>query len=332
MIVKGRGILSNAVKTRSDKTFLGMQLVSHDKIRRIKKYRVLYLFMLPGFLGLLLFNYAPMLGLTMVFQDYNPISGFLGSPWAGLNNFKILFASPVFVRALRNTAIISFLKLAIGFPLPIIFALLFNELRSSKLRRAVQGFSYLPYFVSWVIVAGIWYKMLSPDDGIINQILLSAGIVDQPVFFMQNKILFYVVILFTDIWKNLGYSSIYYLAAIACIDIEQYEAAIVDGAGRFKQAIYITLPGMKPTIILLLILSVSNLLSAGFDQLYTMDNLAVREVSDILDTAVVRYLTTGSIQDLSIGAALGFFKSIIGVLLFVGANMVAKAAKQESII
>lgn len=322
----------NAVKARIGKASFDRKLVTRKKIRIIRKYKVLYLFILPGFIGLLLFNYAPMIGLTMVFQDYSPISGFLRSSWTGLDNFKTLFASPVFGRALRNSAIISILKLAIGFPLPILFALLFNELRSSKLKKTVQTFSYLPYFVSWVIVAGIWYKMLSPDDGIINQILLGTGIVHQPVFFMQNKVLFYFVILFTDVWKNLGYSSIYYLAAIASIDSEQYEAAIVDGAGRFKQAVYITLPGMKTTIILLLILSISSLLNAGFDQLYTMDNLSVREVSDILDTAVVRYLTTGNIQDLSVGAAMGFFKSVIGVILFVGANLVAKAAKQESII
>lgn len=301
-------------------------------VSKMKKYKVLYIFLTPGILLLILFSYIPMIGLTMVFQNYDPISGFLRSTWCGLDNFRILFNSPSFASSMKNTLIISSLKLIITFPLPIIFALLLNELRTLKFKKTVQTITYLPHFTSWVIVAGIWYKMLSPNDGIINQLLLTLNIVEEPIYFMQSEFWFYVVLIFTEIWKSVAYGSIYFLASISSIDVEQYEAAVIDGAGRFKQAIYITLPGMKPTIVLMSIFAVSSLLDAGFNQLWTMGNLSVRNVAEILDTAVLRTLTSGSIQDLSIGAAMGFFKSIVGAILFLGANLLARAIKQESIV
>lgn len=301
-------------------------------VSKMKKYKALYLFLLPGIVSLIVFNYIPMIGLSMVFQNYDPVAGFLKSPWCGFDNFRILFNSPNFTNALKNTIIISSIKLALMFPLPIIFALLLNELRVLKFKKVVQTITYLPHFVSWVIVSGIWYKMLSPDDGLVNQLLISLHIVKEPIYFMQSSLWFYVVIMFTDIWKSVAYGSIYYLASIASIEVEQYEAAIVDGAGRFNQAIYITLPGMKPTVVLMSIFAISSLLDAGFNQMWTMGNLSVRNVAEILDTAVLRSLTSGSIQDLSIGAAMGLFKSIIGVILFLGANWIARAVKQESIV
>jgi putative aldouronate transport system permease protein len=299
---------------------------------RIHKYRILYLFLLPGAVLFILFSYLPMFGLTMVFQQYDPVSGFLGSKWVGLANFERLLASPVFVRAMRNTIVISLLKLAIEFPLPIIFSLLLNELRALLLKRTVQTISYLPNFVSWVIVAGLWYNMLAPESGIVNQLLVKLGVVKEGIFFMQSREWFYPVILFTDIWKNLGFQAIFYLGAIASIDPELYEAAVMDGAGRFRQAISITVPGIRNTIVLLFILSVSGLLNAGFDQMWTMGNLSVREIGDILDTAVLRTLTTGSVNDLSVGAAMGFFKASIGLVLFAVANTIASRLKQESVI
>lgn len=302
------------------------------KLSKIWAYRVLYLFLLPGVVCFILFNYAPMLGLVMVFQHYDPISGFLHSQWVGLENLNRIFHSSVFLRALKNTCIISLLKLVVEFPVPIIFALLLNEIRMERFKKFVQTVSYLPNFISWVIVAGLWYKMLSPEDGIINQIIVGTGLADQGIFFMQSKNWFYPVILFTDLWKNLGFSAIFYLASIASVDIQLYEAAIVDGAGKFKQAFHITLPAMKNTIVLLLILNVSGLLSAGFDQLWTMGNMAVRDVADILDTAVLRTLTQGNIQDLSTGAAMGFFKSISGLALFLLANLLFRLMKQETIV
>lgn len=304
-------------------------MVAGRKSRLIAKYRMLYVFLIPGLIGLLLFSYAPMFGLIMVFQQYDPISGFLRSPWSGLDNFHTLFNSPIFLRALRNTLIISFMKLVIVFPLPILFALLLNEIRTLRFKRSVQTITYLPNFVSWVIVSGIFYKMLSPSDGIVNHILVSLNIVGEPILFMQNYFWFYTVIIFSDIWKNLGYLSIFYLASIASIEPELYEAAEVDGAGRFRQAFHVTLPGMATMIALQLLLAVSGLMSAGFDQLWTMGNLSVIEIADILDTAVLRYLTTGNIQDLSVGAAMGLFQSVVAIALLLGANWIAGRANPD---
>lgn len=238
---------------------------------------------------------------------------------------------PDFTRALRNTIIISFMKLIFGFPAPIILALLFNELRDLKFKKTIQTISYIPNFISWVVIAGIWYKVLS-YDGIVNDTLLKLGIISESISFMQSKQWFYFMIVFTDIWKGVGFSSILYLSAICSIDVEQYEAAIVDGAGRLRRAWYITLPGMKNTIILLLILSISGILNAGFDQLWTMSNPTVRDIADILDTAVLRYLSSGMLNGLSLGAAMGFFKAVVGAILFVSANFVSSSLKQESLI
>ena len=293
---------------------------------------MLYLFLLPGVACFLAFSYAPMAGLVMVFQRYDPVSGFLASPWAGLSNFARLFSAPTFARALRNTLVISSLKLAIEFPLPILFSLLLNEVRWSKLRRTVQTITYLPSLISWVIVAGLWYKLLSPANGVVNQALLALGLTAEPIYFMQSTRWFDPVILFTDVWKNLGFQSVFYLAAIASVDPQLYEAAVMDGAGRIRQAVSITLPAMRTTIVLLLILDASSLVNAGFDQLWTMGNMAVREVGDILDTAVLRTLTQGSFQDLSVGAAMGLFKSAAGLALFLVANGIARLVREESVL
>jgi putative aldouronate transport system permease protein len=301
-------------------------------LARIRNYRALYLFLLPGAAIFIIFSYLPMFGLTMVFQQYDPISGFLGSHWVGVANFQRLFSSPVFARAMRNTIVISLLKLVIEFPLPILFALFLNELRGVVFLKTVQTISYLPNFVSWVIVSGIWYNMLSGDGGVLNQALIRLGIVKEPILFMQSSGWFYPVIIFTDIWKNLGFQTIFYLAAIASIDQDLYEASVIDGAGKVRQAISITLPGIKSTVVLLFILALSGLLNAGFDQLWTMGNLAVREVGDILDTAVLRTLMQGSFQDLSVGAAMGFFKSVAGLALFLLANSIARLLREESVL
>ena len=315
-----------------DNAMIYNRFINNKTMKKIWKYKVLYLFIAPCFVLFAIFAYAPLFGLVMVFQEYNPVFGIFGSPWVGFENFVRIFNSPTFHRAMRNTLIISALRLVFIFPLPILFALLLNELRNVRFKKVMQTISYMPNFVSWVIVAGIWYSMLAADTGVVNHLLIRAGIINESIYFMQSTALFYPVILFTDIWKNLGFSSILYLASIAAIDPELYEAACVDGAGRLKQAIYITLPGMKNTIILLLILAFSNILNAGFDQLWTMGNLTVREVADIIDTAVLRTLTTGTIRDLSMGATMGFFKAVVGFILFILANLISRKFKQESLI
>lgn len=299
--------------------------------RLLKKYRLLYLFMLPGLAILLTFAYLPMAGLVMVFQQYDPVSGFLGSEWVGFENFRRVFASPVFERALRNTVVISVLKLLVGFPMPILFSLMLNELRGLHFKKTVQTIVYIPNFVSWVIVAGVWYSLLS-SEGVVNQVLMNLGMIEESILFMQRKDLFYPIIVLTDLWKTLGYNTIFYMAAIATVPVEHYEAAMIDGAGRFRQAIHITLPVLSGTIALLFIMSVGGLLNAGFDQMWTMGNLAVRELADILDTAVLRTLTSGSINDLSTGAALGMFKSIVGLVLFFITNWVSRRLIHESLL
>ncbi len=303
-----------------------------DISRRILDHTTLYIFMLPGIVLFLLFNYLPMFGVVMAFQQFDPVAGFLRSEWVGFHNFVEIFKLPAFLLAFRNTLIIATIRLVIEFPTPIIFALLLNEIRGRKFKRTVQSVSYLPNFMSWVIVAGIWYQMLSPESGIVNQGLLALNLIKEPIFFMQTKNLFYPVLIFTSIWKNLGFASILYMASIAGIDQEQYEAAVMDGAGRLRQIRHITLPGMKSTIVLLFILAVAGLLNAGFDQLWTMGNPAVRDISEILDTLVLRYLTRGNFKDLSLGAAMGMFKAVVGLILFFIANLVSRKLNQDSLI
>lgn len=298
----------------------------------IWKQRWLFLFTIPGFIFFLIFAYAPLFGILMSFQEFDPALGFFKSPFVGLDNFKFIFSMPAFLGALRNTILISLLKISIGFPLGIIFALMINEITNMTFKRITQTITYLPYFISWVIVSGLFYKMLSIDSGLVNDILMKLGIVHEPIYFVGEKGYFYPLIILTDQWKNIGFGAIIYLAALAGINPELYEAAIVDGAGRLKRIWYISLPGMKDTIILLLILSASSLTSAGFDQLWTMMNINVREVGEILDTLILKTLTTQGIYGYGPGAAMGFFQSVTAFLLFLGANKLAKILKQESLI
>lgn len=310
-----------------------MNTISNRKISiKIFNHIPYYIFILPGFILLFLFAYLPMFGVVMAFQKYDPVSGFLRSEWVGLENFLLIFRLPDFLRAFKNTLFISCLKLLFCFPAPIIFALLINEIKSSKFKRTVQSISYLPNFISWVVVAGFVYQIFSPDTGVVNLALRSLGIVKEPIYFMQSKVLFYPIVIISDLWKNVGFSSIIYLAAIASIEQEQYEAAFIDGAGRFKQALYVTLPNIKNTVILLFILAVSGILNAGFDQLWTLSNNAVRDSAEILDTLAMRYLMRGRITDLSTGAAMGFFKSFVGALLFFVCNWLSKKYNNESLV
>jgi putative aldouronate transport system permease protein len=298
----------------------------------IWKHKVLYLFLLPGIVWFVIFAYLPMAGVIMAFQQYDPVTGFLKSPFIGFDNFNRLFDTPRFMNALHNTLIISALKLGIGFPLPVLFALLFNEIRKKSVKKMAQTISYLPYFISWTVAAGIWYKLLSPDGGVINEILLKLGWISKPIFFMSSHGWFYPIIIWTDQWKNLGFSAIIYFAALASIDSQLYEAAKVDGAGILRQMWHISLPSLKPTIILLFILAVSNLLNADFDQMWNMTNPTILDKGDILDTFILRSLTTGGLSDLSVGAAVGLFKAAIGFALFLVVNYTSKLFKQESLL
>lgn len=288
-------------------------------------------FMMPATAFFAIFVYWPIYGMVMAFQNYSPVLGFLKSPWIGLENLRYVFGMPNFLAALRNTLIISSLKILICFPAPIVFALLLNEVGSYRFKRSVQTISYLPYFVSWVIVAGLFYKLFSLE-GPVNEILASLHLTTKPIKFLADQRLFYPMIIFTDLWKNVGWNAIIYLAALAGVDPELYEAARVDGAGRLRQMFSISLPSISGVIVMLFVLTLTSVLNADFDQLYTMGNAAVRGVGEILDTLVLKMLQTGTVRDYSYGAAMSFFKNTAGFVLFLVANRVLDRTAGEAII
>jgi len=301
-------------------------------LNKLYRQRWLIAFTLPGFVFFLLFSYFPMYGIIISFQDYDVFKGVLGSAFVGFENFRTLFDMPDFTNALKNTIIISLLKLVILFPATVLFALLINEIGTGWFKKMIQTTSYLPYFVSWVIAAGIWYKLLSIDGGVVNGILMSLSIIDEPFYFVAEPNAFYPLIIFTEAWKNMGFSAIIFIAALSAIDPQLYEAAKVDGANRFKQIWHISLPGIKNTIVLLFILNVSNLMRAGQDQMWTMSNVTVQSKAEILDTLVLRYLKDMGMMGYSIGTAMGIFQAFIGLVLFLSCNYLAKAMKSDSII
>ncbi|SHJ44810.1 putative aldouronate transport system permease protein [Anaerocolumna jejuensis DSM 15929] len=277
---------------------------------KFKRELPLHLMILPGLILVFIFSYVPMAGLTMAFQNFIPSKGLFGEQkWIGLENFNFIFHLPGFTRALRNTVIIAFWKILLGLAVPIIFALLLNEVHSRKVHRVVQTIVYLPYFMSWVILSGILVDILSAN-GIVNETLKSLGM--NPVFFLGDNRYFRWTSIWSDVWKNFGYGAIVYLAAILGIDTELYEAAQIDGANRWKQTWHVTLPGMRMIVILMLVLSLGNVLNAGFDQIFNLYSPAVYESGDIIDTFVYRM----GVLDAQYGpaTAVGLFKSIISTI------------------
>ena len=264
------------------------------------------------------FKYVPMFGMIIAFKNFVMTKGILASPWVGLENFARLFGNPEFPRVLRNTITISILRLGLGFFAPIILALLLNEVRINLFRRTVQTVTYLPHFFSWVILGGIFLMFFS-GDGPINSLLRMAGV--NAVSFLGNDYWFIAILIVTGIWQSAGYGAVIYLAALSGIDPQLYEAAAIDGAGRWKQTLHITIPCLTPTIVVLLVLSLGHILNAGFDQIYNMYNPMVYDVSDIIDTYVLRRLCA---MDYSLATAAGMFKSVIGLVLVVGANWLAR--------
>jgi putative aldouronate transport system permease protein len=253
-----------------------------------------------------------MVGIVMAFQRYNPGRGILHSPWVGLDNFFTLFGIPGFVYAIRNTITISIAKIVLGIIVPVIFSLMLNELTRFQVKKMIQTIVYLPHFISWVLMAGIIIKMMS-QYGIINQLLGWFG--KEPVIFLADRQKFPFIVIFTNIWKEFGYSSIIYLAAITGIDPNLYEAASIDGAGRWRQAFHVTLPGMLPTVILMSALALGRILDAGFDQIFNLYSPMVYETGDIIDTFTYRVAFENF--QFSISTAAGLFKSVIACILLV---------------
>ena len=283
-----------------------------------RKHKGLMLLFAPAVAFLIVFSYVPMYGIVIAFKDFRIGEGILGGQWNGLDNFRSLFSGQAFPRALRNTIIISLLRLGTGFFAPILLAILLNELRLVWYKRTVQTLTYLPHFFSWVILGGI-FRMVLASDGPINTIVASLG--GDPVAFLTNKYWFLAVIIFTGIWKSVGFGAVIYLAALAGIPPQLYEAATVDGAGRWKQTLHITIPSLVPTMVTLFILSLGGVLNAGFDQIFNMYNSAVYSTSDILGTYMLRLLQT---MDFALGTAAGLFKSVVGLMLIVIVNTLAK--------
>lgn len=276
--------------------------------------RSLHLMLVPGLIILFIYSYLPMVGIVIAFQDFNVglgIRAFWQSDWVGLAHFRRLFSSPDFTRAITNTLVIAVGKIALNFVTPIVIALMLNEVRISGIKRGIQTVIYLPHFLSWVIMAGILKEILSPD-GMLNGVL-AALFGAEPVFWLGDKRLFPWLMIVTETLKEFGFGTVIYLAAITGIDPTLYEAAIVDGASRLKQTIHVTLPGMLPIIVLSLVLSLGNVLNAGFDQIFNLYSVPVYETGDIIDTLVYRISMQSGQYDF--GTAVGLFKSIISMVL-----------------
>jgi len=269
---------------------------------------------------ILVFNYYPMIsGFQIAFKDYKPGLGISGSSWVGLAHFKEMFQTQDVIRAFRNTLIIAVAKIIANLLVPILVALLLNEIRVKWFKRAVQTITYLPYFLSWVILASILTNILAVDGGIVNRVLALFQI--DPIFFLGDNNVFRQTLVMTDVWKNFGYNTIVYLAALTGIDPALYEAVTVDGAGRWRQTLHITLPGISMFIALMTILSVGSILNAGFDQVFNLYNVSVYESGDIIDTLVYRL----GLQQYrySFSTAVGMFKSLISLILIAGSNYMA---------
>ncbi len=303
------------VKKRSDRSKLFAEIM-------MNKY--LYVLALPGVLWFLIFKYLPMWGILIAFKEYSPYTGFLASPWVGLEHFERFFSNPRFLLLLRNTLMINFLNLVFFFPMPILLSLLLNELRGfalgSAFKRTIQSIVYLPHFLSWVIIGGITFIFLGMTDGLVNKLLVHAGY--NKFEFLTNADLFWGLLTAQSIWKEAGWGTIIFLAAIAGTDQQLYEAARIDGAGRVRQAWHVTLPAIRHVIIILLILRLGNILDSSFDHIYVMTNSAVSDVSDVFETYVFRM----GIQQgqFSFSTAAGLFNSVVGLVLVVIANRVAK--------
>lgn len=284
-------------------------------MQKSKKQTYYHLMLLPGMIFLLLFNYIPMVGVVMTFQDFVPAKGILESDWIGLDNFKFIFGWRDSRQIFINTIIISFGKILLGILVPVIFSLLLNEIRHARLKKSVQTIVYLPHFLSWVVFAAI-VQMLFSYEGPINGLLSCFGV--EPVMFLGSNFWFRKIMIFTDSWKEFGYGSIIYLAALTGIDPGLYEAASIDGANRWKQLLHVTLPGIMPIILIMLTMALPNILNAGFDQIYNLYNPLVYETGDILDTYVYRI---GMVKrQYSLGTAVGLLKSVIGMALMLLVN------------
>lgn len=301
--------------------------VKKSSMKYLKQHYWLYLMLLPGLLYLIIFKYIPMGGIIIAFQKYSPFTGIKGSEFVGFYYFKVLFTNPDFPRILWNTLAISFLRLIFYFPAPILLALLLNEIRHQAYKRTIQTFIYIPHFISLVIVASLSYSLLNVNDGIVNQII--EMITGDTVDFLGSPDYFRGLIIGQSIWKETGYGTIIFLAALAGVDINLYEAARVDGAGRWRMMWHVTLPAIRGVIIIMLILQVGSLLNTGFEQIFLMRNALNSSVAEVIDTYVY---TKGIVNaQYSYSTATGLFKAVVGMFMVLSANRLAKQFGESGI-
>ena len=311
-------------------TLSARQLKSRNLRRRLKWHLPIYLLMLPALLFFLVFHYVPMLGVVIAFKKVSPyagIEGILAAEWAGFAYFERLFKSYYFGNLLRNTSSISLKRIFFGFPAPILLALLLNELKSQRYKRVVQTISYLPHFVSAVVLAGLTNAMLTTNGGIVNELIKAFG--GRPIYFLGQPQYFQGIIVITGIWKEVGWNSIIFIAAISGIDPTLYEAAKIDGASRLRCAISVTLPSISSIIIIMLILSIGSILDAGFEQILLLYSPAVYEVGDVIDTYVYREGLVN--MNYSFSTAVGLSKSVVALVLIVMANTLARRYDEQGI-
>lgn len=301
-----------------------------SKWKLLGKQKALMLMSIPFVLYIILFRYIPLWGWTMAFQNYKPNKSFFEQTWVGFKYFKELFGSDEFLRSLKNTIGMSIISTVLGYITAIIVAVFLNEVRHIGIKRFVQTVSYLPHFLSWIIVTGLVANVLSVEDGTINNILLGLKLIDEPIKFLSTPSYFWNIIGWTYVWKEVGWNTIVYLGAMTAIDPCLYEAAQIDGCGRLRKIWHITLPGIKPTIIIMMIMSAGHILDANFEMPYLLQNGMIQDVAEQIDMYVLKY--GFKLFNFSLATAAGIFKNVVNIILLIVANSLAKKAGEERLI
>lgn len=289
-------------------------------LNKILVNKEIYIMLIPVVLFYIIYQYVPMYGITLAWKDWRPKYGIMGSPWVGWENFEWVFSRPVLLRAIKNTFVISSLKLLICFPLPIVFSILLNEMLGGGLKKTIQTAIYLPHFISWVILGGLVKMILAMDDGVINNLIVAFG--GERVSFLNNPNAFYPILICSEIWKGTGWGTIIYIASISGIDPALYEAASIDGAKRGGMIFRITIPMITPTITVMFIMQLSNIMNAGFDPVYNLYNKSIYETADILDTYIYRLFRED--HKFAISSAVSIFKTVVNFVFLIGGNMITK--------
>ena len=304
----------------------GIREKSRKRKSKLVDEKTLWLMLVPVILYFVIFKYIPVSGIIIAFKRYSPFRGVIASPWVGLLYFKEFFHSVYFGRVIRNTLMIGFLSIVIAFPMPIILALLLNGIRNRIFKKTAQTITLLPYFVSFVVIAGIAINFLSPSTGVINGIIKKLG--GQPIYFMQKPKYFWFIYIFLRVFKNTGYTAIIYLAALTAIDPALYEAAECDGAGRFQKLIHVTLPGILPTIIIMFLIRIGSLISVSFEEVLLLQNDVILSTAEVISTFVYRRGLVGA--DYSYATAVGLFETVIALILVVSSNKLARRFRDEA--